>query len=118
IQRDGDGWRVEGAQGQTLAAAPTLVLANGWDSVALLARSGLTADLDAPQFLNSKPVAGQITMFATDAQWDVRCIVAGDGYVLPSVLGKTVVGGTYVHEVEGFAANAHGDALNLAHLHA
>src|SRR5690606_4545526 len=78
IQRDGDGWRVENAQGQTLAAGPTLVLANGWDSVALLARSGLAADLAAPQFLNSKQVAGQINLFATDARLDVRCIVAGD----------------------------------------
>jgi len=118
IQRDHEGWRVDDARGRTLAAAPTLVLANGWESVALLTRSGLAADLDAPQFLSSKRVAGQINLFETDASLDVRCMVAGDGYVLPPVNGRTVVGGTYVHEVEGFAANAHGDALNLAHLHA
>src|SRR5690606_34067919 len=70
------GWRVLDVDGRTLAEAPVLVLATAWATPALLARSGLDASLAAPQFLNSRPVGGQVSLFPTTPDLDVPCIVA------------------------------------------
>lgn len=113
-----DGWRVDDVHGQCLAEAPVVVLANGGEALQLLTRTGLSAGLDAPQFLSSKQVAGQINVFPTEQSIDVQCVVAGDGYVLPSLAGLTVVGGTYVHDLSVPVPNAAGEAVNRAHLQA
>ncbi len=109
-------WEARDGQGQTVAQARLVVLANAFDVPALLSRSQLDASLAACRRLsNLHRVAGEITFLPQQSvAWGPRCVVAGDGYVLPAVDGWCVSGGTYAHGVdraqctpEGRLANVH-----------
>ncbi|WP_420227570.1 FAD-dependent oxidoreductase [Pigmentiphaga litoralis] len=54
-------------------------------------------------------------MPATNREWGPppRCIVAGEGYVLPSVEGQCVTGSTYVYDVGTARATLEGSDANL-----
>ncbi|OVZ65463.1 FAD-dependent cmnm(5)s(2)U34 oxidoreductase [Pigmentiphaga sp. NML030171] len=108
-------WRALDQEGATLAEAEIVVLANAAEAPRLLAASGLAADGELPGFFGQKAIAGQITLLpAQDAAWrPPRCVVAGDGYVLPAVDGACVAGSTYVHDASRAVVTAEGHAVNL-----
>lgn len=114
-------WRAVDERGGALAEAEVLVLANAGEAPRLLAASGLGAGEGGPDrgmgaaFFAQKAIAGQITLLpAGHAGWRApRCVVAGDGYVLPPVAGCCVAGSTYVHDAAQAVATAGGHAVNL-----
>lgn len=90
IVRNGGNWQALDAQGEAIAAAPVLVLANGLDAKRLLHGVGADA-LDALD-----AVRGQISSLPADAAGlpRVRLPIAGDGYLLPPVGGRLLFGAT------------------------
>ena len=87
-------WEAVSVQGQTMSA-PLLIMANAGAMPAVLRNSGLWPARGRLSQMHA--LAGQVTMIPK--QWlggGPRCIVGGDGYVLPEVEGWCVSGGTYV----------------------
>jgi len=87
-------WNAVSVQGQTISA-PLLIMANAGAMSTVLCNSGLWPARGRLSQMHA--LAGQITMIPK--QWlggGPRCIVGGDGYVLPEVEGWCVSGGTYV----------------------
>lgn len=107
-------WQVRCASAGTMEVDVVVVAAAG-DTPGLLAASGLAWPLGETM----QPVAGQITLMpaASLLHGGPRCIVAGEGYVLPSVEGWCVAGSTYDHDAlpdEAAPVSAAGHAGNLA----
>ena len=105
-------WHAVGVQGQTVSA-PLVVMANAAGVKPLLQRSGRWPEQGRLSRMHA--LAGQITMIPR--QWlggGPRCIVGGDGYVLPSVNDWCVSGGTYVRGAEHAEITEQGVQDNLA----
>lgn len=107
-------WQVRCASAGTMEA-DVVVVAAARDTPGLLAASGLAWPLGETM----QHVAGQITLMpaASLLQGGPRCIVAGEGYVLPSVDGWCVAGSTYDHDAspgEAAPVSDAGHAGNLA----
>ncbi|MFJ1302641.1 FAD-dependent 5-carboxymethylaminomethyl-2-thiouridine(34) oxidoreductase MnmC [Pseudomonadota bacterium AL_CKDN230030165-1A_HGKHYDSX7] len=111
IAADG-GWIAEDHLGTALARAGTVVLANAVGARAVLARSGLIEAL--PRVAQMHALAGEVTQIPAAALGGgPRCVVAGEGYLLPEVEGWCVAGGTYVHGAEHSAVSEAGQVTNL-----
>lgn len=107
-------WQVRCASARTMEA-DVVVVAAARDTPGLLAASGLAWPLGETM----QHVAGQITLMpaASLLQGGPQCIVAGEGYVLPSVDGWCVAGSTYDHDAspdEAAPVSDAGHAGNLA----
>ena len=107
-------WQVECASAVSLEA-DVVVIAASRETPGLLAASGLEWPLGSTM----QHVAGQITLMPSDAlmQGGPRCIVAGEGYVLPPVAGWCVAGSTYDHDAcpaQAAPVSDAGHAVNLA----
>ncbi|MGW8390266.1 FAD-dependent 5-carboxymethylaminomethyl-2-thiouridine(34) oxidoreductase MnmC [Pseudoduganella sp. HUAS MS19] len=85
IERAGEEWRVFDAQGQLLAAAPTVVLANG---------AGATA-LEQARELPLYTLRGQVTHLQQDGFPGLKLVVCREAYMTPPVDGIVCVGATY-----------------------
>jgi tRNA 5-methylaminomethyl-2-thiouridine biosynthesis bifunctional protein len=107
----GEIWLALDENGQTLARAEVVVLAASVDVPGLLARSGLaTSSLDG-----MRAVSGQIARVPA-AGIAPRCVVAGEGYLLPAIDGECVVGSTYVYDADAPRITDSGRATVLAKL--
>ncbi len=97
IERGLTNWRVFDQAGRVLTAAPQLVLAAGMATQQLLAASGLLAS--SSRLASMYGLGGELTYVdQTLLEGGPRCIVSGDGYVLPALQGQCVVGGSYLNE--------------------
>ncbi|MDX3906827.1 MAG: FAD-dependent 5-carboxymethylaminomethyl-2-thiouridine(34) oxidoreductase MnmC [Pigmentiphaga sp.] len=105
-------WQVMGQTGEVLTEAEVVVVATASDAPRLLAASGFPARSPA-RFFEQKAIAGQITLLPAPLAGEPRCVVAGDGYVLPPVDGWCVAGSTYVHDAAQAMPTAEGHAVNL-----
>ena len=85
LERAGSEWKVLDAQGQVLAAAPTVVLANG---------AGATA-LDQASELPLYTMRGQVTHLAQGTFPSLPLVVCREAYMTPAVAGIVSVGATY-----------------------
>lgn len=95
LRRTGDRWRLLDAEGMELACGDVVVLAAAGAVPRLLQASGLAWPLGEQM----QCVAGQISLLPdTLLSGGPRCMVAGEGYVLPAVEGACVVGSTYDHD--------------------
>lgn len=105
-------WHAVNTEGQAVCA-PLLVMANASGVKAVLQHSDLWPEQGRLTQMHS--LAGQITMIPR--QWlgsGPRCIVGGDGYVLPAVNDWCVSGGTYVRGAEQAEITEKGTRENLA----
>ncbi len=84
LVRRGQCWHALAADGATIAAAPVAVIANSADAARL-----------SPVGHSLRRVRGQLTCLPPGMLPELRCVVAGKGYVLPPVAGIPVVGSTY-----------------------
>lgn len=84
IVRGQEGWAAADSRGTTIATAPVVVLANAADLSRL-----------APDAIPIRAVRGQATYLPADAMPTPRAVVIGNGYVLPPVDGRIVVGSSY-----------------------
>ncbi|HEY0590074.1 MAG TPA: FAD-dependent 5-carboxymethylaminomethyl-2-thiouridine(34) oxidoreductase MnmC [Pseudoduganella sp.] len=85
IERAGEEWQVLDKQGRLLAAAPTVVLANG---------AGATA-LDQAKELPLYTMRGQVTHLAEGTFPSLSLVVCREAYMTPAVEGIVSVGATY-----------------------
>ena len=90
-------WRVWDRSGQLIAQAPQVVLAGGLATQQVLEASGL---LRADSRLATMYGLGGELTYLPEAllAGGPRCIVSGDGYILPAVLGQCVLGSSYLNE--------------------
>lgn len=109
---DSQEWVVSNADGQALASAPNVVLANAWQACALMAGTpGLAA---LPKVDAMHRLGGQVSYFADSRLCKTHAIVAGDGYYLPAVDGLNVGGSTYTANAAAskITAQGHQDVMN------
>jgi len=116
LKRVASDWLALDASGEPIAQARHVILANAFDVLALLYRSGLKDVLAGCARLPAMHrLAGEITLLPAQAlSGGPKCIVGGDGYVLPSVDGWCVSGGTYVRDVDQAGCTEAGRMANWA----
>ncbi|SEJ85692.1 FAD-dependent 5-carboxymethylaminomethyl-2-thiouridine(34) oxidoreductase MnmC [Achromobacter sp. NFACC18-2] len=108
----GQGWRVQDASGTELARADTVILANAAGARDVLAASGLLDPLARVAQMHA--LAGEVTLVPASAlDGGPRCIVGGEGYLLPDVGAGCVVGSTYVHGAAEAKVGAEGQRVTL-----
>lgn len=116
LRRTGDGsaWEALALDGRVLASAPVVVLAAAAGVPGLLARSGL------PAVVGMGAIAGQISLLPAQALTGggPRCVVSGEGYLLPAEAGWCVAGSTYVHDAAQAKVTTDGHAANVARVQA
>ncbi len=112
LSRRGDVWDVLDAAGQVLAQSSIVVLAAAHATQDILSASGLLSD-DA-RLRAMHPLGGEVT-YVPDRLMDggPRCIVSGDGYVLPTVDAHCVTGSSYLHGAERVVLSSDGTKSNL-----
>lgn len=112
LQRISDTWQINGPDGKVLAQASTVIVANAFGAHALLNQSGLLEGL--PKLAHMYRIAGQMCQIP-DGQLagGPRCIVGGEGYLLPSMAGYCVAGSTYDIGAESSEVNATGQRVVL-----
>jgi tRNA 5-methylaminomethyl-2-thiouridine biosynthesis bifunctional protein len=111
------GWQACVQEGGALPAAPVVVLANAIGTPALLQASGLLQPL--PRMAQMHALAGEVALLpAGSLHGGARCIVGGEGYLLPAVDGYCVAGSTYAHGAAHSQVTAAGQAVILAKLQA
>ena len=111
-QGAGQGWSVRDASGAELASADTVILANAAGAQAVLSASGLLDPL--PRVAQMHALAGEVTLVPAAAlSGGPRCIVGGEGYLLPDTGEGCVVGSTYVHGASEARMGAEGQRVTL-----
>jgi tRNA 5-methylaminomethyl-2-thiouridine biosynthesis bifunctional protein len=110
-----DQWQALDGTGEVIAQSGVAVLANAFDVVGLLRRSALESVLGQCKRLPAlHRLAGEVTLLPSALlAGGPRCIVGGDGYVLPAVDGWCVSGGTYVRDALMAQCSAAGRQANL-----
>jgi tRNA 5-methylaminomethyl-2-thiouridine biosynthesis bifunctional protein len=98
-------WQAIGPQGEMLAEAPVLIVANAGDANALL-----------PQLETMHPVRGQMSALPASQMAAPRAAVVGFGYVLPAVDGRVSLGATYEPGSTSKQVKQSDHALNLQSL--
>ncbi len=106
-------WEVMDANGEVVAAAPQLILACAMGAQGLLRRSQLLES--GERLAGMHALGGEITLLPQEALvGGPRCIVSGDGYVLPAVQGHCIVGSSYVHGAQVIEPSLEGALDNIA----
>ncbi len=112
VRRQGQAWQALDACGQVLASAPHAVLAGGFHTQAVLFQSGLLSPQSRLAAMHA--LGGEITFVPeTFIGGGPRCIVGGDGYVLPSLNGVCVAGSSYLHGAQLVSVTQAGVEGNL-----
>lgn len=112
IQWQADRWLVRDAAGHVLGAAPQVVLSCGVHVRTILADSDLLESGSRVASLHA--LGGEITLIPQRAvEGGPRCIVGGDGYVLPALGGWCVTGSSYVHGAVSVDVTPEGAAANV-----
>ncbi|KRC69205.1 FAD-dependent cmnm(5)s(2)U34 oxidoreductase [Achromobacter sp. Root83] len=108
----GQGWSARDASGAELARADTVILANAAGARGVLSDSGLLGPL--PRVAQMHALAGEVTLVPAAALGGgPRCIVGGEGYLLPDVGAGCVVGSTYVHDAAEARIGVEGQRVTL-----
>ena len=105
-------WQALDGSGKVLAHAPYVVIAGGVHTQTVLKQSGL---LDHNARLSAMhALGGEVSCIpSADLYGGPRCIVAGDGYVLPAQNGQCVIGSTYAHAAREVLVTSEGIAANI-----
>jgi len=105
-------WQALDFSGKVLASAPHVVLAGGVHSKTVLEQSGLLAGNARLEAMHA--LGGEVSFIpAQSLSGGPRCIVAGDGYVLPVQDGHCVIGSTYAHAAKQVSVTPDGIAANV-----
>ena len=118
VRKTGGQWEVIDATGEVIGEAPQLILAAAQGTQELLLRSALLDPCERISLMHQ--LGGEISLLPSQTlAGGPRCIVSGDGYVLPSVGGLCVVGSSYIHgaqQVEPSLAGLSGNLSRAANL--
>lgn len=105
-------WQVVDVLGEVRAQAPQVILASAFGTQALLQQSE-RLNQDA-RIASMHQLGGEITLLPQQLlAGGPRCIVSGDGYVLPSLDGLCAVGSSYVHGAQQIESSQEGAQGNL-----
>ncbi len=97
VESYGQQWRVWDSSGKVIAQAPQVVLAGGLATQQVLQASGLLRA--GSRVAAMYGLGGELTYVAQAMlAGGPRCIVSGDGYILPAVQGQCVLGSSYLNE--------------------
>lgn len=108
---EGQGWSLLGADGHTVARARHVVLANAIGAQSVLRSSELLGPL--PQMTNMHGLAGEVCHVPAAAfHGGPRCVIGGEGYLLPALDGLCVAGSTYVPGALTCGISVQGQAVN------
>jgi tRNA 5-methylaminomethyl-2-thiouridine biosynthesis bifunctional protein len=115
IESTDAGWLAIDSNGAVIGQAKVVVLTNAFDVLGLLQRSQLNDTLAACDRLpKMHRLAGEVTALpAAILGGGPKCIVGGDGYVLPAVDGWCVSGGTYVRHASQAMVSDDGREANI-----
>ncbi|ANN76740.1 FAD-dependent 5-carboxymethylaminomethyl-2-thiouridine(34) oxidoreductase MnmC [Bordetella flabilis] len=106
-------WQLYTDTDEVAGEAPVVVLANAVGARAVLRASGLLAPLSRMDQMHA--LAGEVTALPAHAlHGGPRCIIGGEGYLLPAVEGWCVAGSTYAHGAVDSAVTEAGQGVNLA----
>ncbi|MGE8659416.1 MAG: tRNA (5-methylaminomethyl-2-thiouridine)(34)-methyltransferase MnmD [Achromobacter sp.] len=112
VARAADGWHALDAAGVPLARAGHVILANAFGAQQVLAASELLAPL--PRVAQMHALAGEVTLVPAAALGGgPRCVVGGEGYLLPDTGPGCVAGSTYVHGAREARIGADGQRVTL-----
>ena len=112
VEQRGGQWCVLDAERQVLADAEQVILAAGLATQHLLSASGLL--VAGSRLAAMYSLGGEVTYVERQLLGGgPRCIVAGDGYVLPAVEGKCVLGSSYLQGVNPVTTTTAGRQENL-----
>ena len=112
LLRRGDTWDVLDSAGQVVAQSSIVVLAAAHATQDILSASGLLSD-DA-RLHAMHPLGGEVTYVPDRLMGGgPRCIVSGDGYVLPPVDAHCVTGSSYMHGADRVVVSSDGAKSNL-----
>lgn len=106
IERTADGWRAIGADGDTLATAPVLVMASGAEATRFKQFAWL------PQ----RSARGQVTHIPENITPPLDVVVCGMGYATPAVDGLHTAGASFLVEDDEPRERLEEHADNLARL--
>lgn len=111
LRRTADGWQALDDSGAAMAEAPAVVLANAVAAPRLLPADSLAA---LPRLQAMHALAGEVSLLPAGLLGGgPRCIVGGEGYLLPAVDGWCVAGSTYVHGATAAGTGPEGRRVNL-----
>ena len=112
VESYGQQWRLRDRSGKVIAQAPQVVLAGGLATQQVFEASGL---LRAGSRLAAMyGLGGELTYLAqTMLAGGPRCIVSGDGYILPAIQGQCVLGSSYLTEGHSGGTTVAGRQENL-----
>lgn len=115
LQPEQGGWAAYDANGYQLAQADVVVCANAFDVLGLFQRSCLADALANCARLGAlHRLAGEVTCLPlAKVGQGPDCILGGDGYILPTVDGFCVSGGTYVRGADKALCTAEGRQVNV-----
>jgi tRNA 5-methylaminomethyl-2-thiouridine biosynthesis bifunctional protein len=106
-------WHVLDVLGEVRAQASQVILASAFGTQALLHKSDLLNH--HARIAAMHQLGGEITLMPEQLlAGGPRCIVSGDGYVLPSLDGLCAVGSSYVHGAEQIEPSLVGAQGNVA----
>jgi tRNA 5-methylaminomethyl-2-thiouridine biosynthesis bifunctional protein len=112
VRHAGGVWHAQGLHGETIAHGAVAVVANAGDCLRLLEASDIPYGGTRLEGLHR--LAGEVTAIPESAlAGGPRCVVGGDGYVLPSISGWCVSGGTYQRGVDLAQCSIEGKVANL-----
>ncbi|KKO73097.1 tRNA (5-methylaminomethyl-2-thiouridine)(34)-methyltransferase MnmD [Kerstersia gyiorum] len=90
-----DGWQAQDAAGQVLAVGAVLIMTSAVASWPLLQQTGLPADA-APRLATVQATGGAIASWPSGRlAGGPSCVLGAEGYVLPALAGRCVLGSTY-----------------------
>lgn len=113
VERVNGQWRVFDVLGEVRAQAPQVILASAFGTQALLQHSEKLKQ--HARIAAMHQLGGEITLLPERLlAGGPRCIVSGDGYVLPALDGLCAVGSSYVHGAEQIEPSLEGAQGNVA----
>lgn len=113
LKRVNGQWQILDVLGELRAQAPQVILASAFGTQALLQKSELLNQNTRIAAMHQ--LGGEITLLPERLlAGGPRCIVSGDGYVLPSLDGLCAVGSSYVHGAEQIEPSLAGAQGNVA----
>ena len=105
-------WQALDPFGKVLASAEHIVLAAGMRTQTLLKQSGLLGENARLSAMHA--LGGEVSFIpSAELAGGPKCIVSGDGYVLPDFEGYCVIGSTYAHAAQEVLVTLEGVEGNL-----
>jgi tRNA 5-methylaminomethyl-2-thiouridine biosynthesis bifunctional protein len=113
LKRVNGQWQILDVLGEVRAQAPQVILASAFGTQALLQKSESLNQNTRIAAMHQ--LGGEITLLPERLLGGgPRCIVSGDGYVLPALDGLCAVGSSYVHGAEQIEPSLEGAQGNVA----